>query len=159
MTLSHTVSAFCNLSIPPLTPFLRDALNLTHAEAGFLMSFIYIGVVSSSLFFGWITDLLGERRVLPLGLGIQGLLMIGFAWPHGGDRPEGSGGFGHRIFLNHHLFGGNPVSASFRTRGRSFGLLLPGVGYAGGFLDRGFIHPVLLCPGEEIIGNYFFLLH
>jgi sugar phosphate permease len=46
------------------------------------MSFIYIGVVSSSLFFGWITDLLGERRVLTLGLGIQGLFMIGFAWVH-----------------------------------------------------------------------------
>jgi len=47
-----------------------------------LMSFIYIGVVSSSLFFGWITDLLGERRVLTLGLGIQGAFMIGFAWVH-----------------------------------------------------------------------------
>jgi sugar phosphate permease len=82
MTLAHTVSAFCNLSIPPLTPFLRDELNLTHAEVGMLMSFIYIGVVSSSLFFGWITDLLGERRVLILGLGIQGLFMIGFAWVH-----------------------------------------------------------------------------
>ncbi len=83
MTLAHAVSAFCNLSIPPLTPFLRDELNLTHAEVGLLMSFIYIGVVSSSLFFGWITDLLGERRALTLGLGIQGVFMIGFAWVHG----------------------------------------------------------------------------
>jgi sugar phosphate permease len=82
MTLAHTVSAFCNLSIPPLTPFLRDELNLTHAEVGLLMSFIYIGVVSSSLFSGWITDLLGERRVLTLGLWIQGLFMMGFAWVH-----------------------------------------------------------------------------
>jgi len=82
MTLAHTVSAFGNLSIPPLTPFLRDELNLTHAEVGLLMSFIYIGVVSASLFFGWITDLLGERRVLPLGLGIQGIFMIIFAWVH-----------------------------------------------------------------------------
>ena len=72
MTLSHTVSAFGNLSIPPLTPFLRDELNLTHAEVGLLMSFIYIGVVSASLFFGWITDLLGERRALTLGLGYAG---------------------------------------------------------------------------------------
>jgi len=82
MTLAHAVSAFCNLSIPPLTPFLRDELNLTHAEVGLLMSFIYIGVVSASLFFGWITDLLGERRALTLGLGIQGIFMIGFAWVH-----------------------------------------------------------------------------
>ena len=82
MTLSHTVSAFGNLSIPPLTPFLRDELNLTHAEVGLLMSFIYIGVVSASLFFGWITDLLGERRALTLGLGIQGIFMIIFAWGH-----------------------------------------------------------------------------
>jgi MFS transporter, ACS family, hexuronate transporter len=82
MTLAHTVSALGNLSIPPLTPFLRDELNLTHAEVGLLMSFIYIGVVSASLFFGWITDLLGERRALTLGLGIQGIFMIGFAWVH-----------------------------------------------------------------------------
>jgi len=82
MTLAHTVSAFGNLSIPPLTPFLRDELNLTLAEVGLLMSFIYIGVVSASLFFGWITDLLGERRALTLGLGIQGIFMISFAWVH-----------------------------------------------------------------------------
>jgi ACS family hexuronate transporter-like MFS transporter len=82
MTLAHTVSAFCNLSLPPLTPFLRDELKLTHAEVGWLMSFIYIGVVSSSLFFGWITDRLGERRALTLGLGIQGVFMIGFARAH-----------------------------------------------------------------------------
>ena len=82
MTLAHSVSAFCNLSIPPLTPFLRDELNLTHAEVGLLMSFIYIGVVSSSLFFGWLTDILGERWALTLGLGIQGVFMIGFAWVH-----------------------------------------------------------------------------
>jgi len=82
MTLAHAVSAFGNLSIPPLTPFLRDELNLTHVEVGLLMSFIYVGVVSSSLLFGWITDLLGERRALSLGLGIQGAFMIGFAWIH-----------------------------------------------------------------------------
>jgi ACS family hexuronate transporter-like MFS transporter len=82
MTLAHSVSAFCNLSLPPLTPFLRDELNLTHAEVGMLMSFIYTGVVSSSLFFGWITDRLGERRALTLGLGIQGVFMIGFARAH-----------------------------------------------------------------------------
>jgi sugar phosphate permease len=80
MTLSHTVTSFSNLSIPPLTPFLREDLLLSHAQIGLLMSFFYVGVVSASIFFGWGTDLLGERRTLILGLGIQGLFMIGFAW-------------------------------------------------------------------------------
>ena len=82
MTLAHTVASFCNLSIPPLTPFLRDELHLTHAQVGMLMSFFYIGVVSASIPFGWISDLLGERRALILGLGIEGLFMIIFAWIH-----------------------------------------------------------------------------
>lgn len=79
MTLSHTVASFCNLSIPPLTPFLRDELHLTYAQVGMLMAFFYIGVVSASIPFGWISDLLGERRALMVGLGIQGLFMICFA--------------------------------------------------------------------------------
>ncbi len=82
LTLSHTVASFCNLSIPPLTPFLRDELHLTHAEVGMLMSFYYIGVVAASLLFGWASDFLGERWALILGLGIQGVFMIGFAWIH-----------------------------------------------------------------------------
>jgi MFS family permease len=60
MTLSHTIASFCNLSIPSLTPFLRDEMHLTHAQVGMLMSFFYFGVVSASIFFGWTTDLLGE---------------------------------------------------------------------------------------------------
>ncbi|HEX7372281.1 MAG TPA: MFS transporter, partial [Thermodesulfobacteriota bacterium] len=82
MTLSHTVTSFCNLSLPPLTPFLREELHLTHAQVGMLMSFFYIGVVSASIPFGWASDFLGERWALILGLGIQGLFMIGFAWIH-----------------------------------------------------------------------------
>ena len=82
MLLSHAVSSFGNLSIPPLTPFLRDELNLSHAQVGMLTSFIYVGVVSASILSGWISDILGERRALILGLGIQGLFMIAFAWAH-----------------------------------------------------------------------------
>ena len=78
MMLSHTVASFCNLSIPPLTPFLRDELQLSHAQVGMLMSFFYIGVVSASTLFGWVSDLLGERRALILGLGIQGVLLSDF---------------------------------------------------------------------------------
>ncbi len=82
MMLSHTVTSFGNLSIPPLTPFLRDEMQLTHAQVGMLTSFIYIGVVSASILFGWLSDLLGERRIIILGLGIQGVFLIGFAWVH-----------------------------------------------------------------------------
>ncbi len=55
---------------------------MSHAQVGMLMSFYYVGVVSASLFFGWASDFLGERRTLILGLGIQGLFIFGFAWSH-----------------------------------------------------------------------------
>ena len=82
MLLAHAVASFGNLSIPPLTPFLRDELNLSHAQVGMLTSFIYVGVVSASILSGWISDIFGERRALILGLGIQGLFMTAFASVH-----------------------------------------------------------------------------
>lgn len=79
LTLAHAVASFGNLSIPPLTPQLRDELHLTHAQIGMLMSAFYAGVVSSSIPFGWITDLIGERRSLMIGMGIQGAFTVLFA--------------------------------------------------------------------------------
>jgi len=78
ITLSHILSSFCNLSIPSLTPFLRNDLNLSHAQLGLLMSAFYVGVISVSIPIGWITDRLGERLALILGLGILGIFMVGF---------------------------------------------------------------------------------
>ncbi len=82
MTLSHTVASFGNLSIPPLTPFLRDELQLTYAQVGMLTSFIYIGVVSASIPAGWATDFLGERWALICGLAIQGVFTLCFSLTH-----------------------------------------------------------------------------
>jgi ACS family hexuronate transporter-like MFS transporter len=79
LTLSHTVISFSNLSIPALTPFLREELGLTHAQLGMFISFFFSGVAAASIFFGWTSDLLGERRTLMIGLGIQGVFMIGFS--------------------------------------------------------------------------------
>ncbi len=79
MTLAHTAVSFSNLSIPALTPFLREELHLTHAQLGMFISFFFSGVMAASIFFGWTSDLLGERRTLMLGLGIQGVFMIGFS--------------------------------------------------------------------------------
>ncbi len=79
LTLSHTVISFSNLSIPALTPFLREELGLTHAQLGMFISFFFSGVAAASIFFGRTSDLLGERRTLMIGLGIQGVFMIGFS--------------------------------------------------------------------------------
>jgi sugar phosphate permease len=79
LSLSHTVISFSNLSIPALTPFLREELGLTHAQLGMFISFFFAGVAAASIFFGWTSDFLGERRTLMIGLGIQGVFMIGFS--------------------------------------------------------------------------------
>jgi ACS family hexuronate transporter-like MFS transporter len=82
ITLSHVISSFSNLSIPPLTPFLQEELHLTYTQVGFLTSAFYTGVVCASIPAGWVTDLLGERRALALGLGIQGAFILSFATIH-----------------------------------------------------------------------------
>jgi sugar phosphate permease len=78
VTLGHALGSFAVLGVAPLSPFLVDALHLTRVQVGLLLPAAYLGGVLMSLPSGWLTDHLGVRVTLGLGLGVIGV-MVGLA--------------------------------------------------------------------------------
>ena len=56
------------LAIPPLIPFIQLELNLTYAQVGSLMTFVYLGAILMSLPAGWITDNVGVKNTIVYSL-------------------------------------------------------------------------------------------
>jgi ACS family hexuronate transporter-like MFS transporter len=75
VTLAHASGSFAMLGIAPLSPFLVDALELTRTQVGLLVPAAYLGGVLMSLPAGWLTDWLGVRVTLGLGLGFIGVMV------------------------------------------------------------------------------------
>jgi MFS family permease len=77
--LAHLVSHFCQLLLPPLFPWLKDAFQVGYTELGFLMTVFFTvscGVQAAS---GFLVDRFGPLPVLLGGLGMLGLAALGFA--------------------------------------------------------------------------------
>ncbi len=57
-------------------------LHFTSSEIGFTASFYLTGAVLGSLFFGYLTDRLGRKRLffITLGVYLTGTLLTGFSW-------------------------------------------------------------------------------
>ncbi len=65
--LVHIVAATIPFGIPPLSPFILEALDITKAEFGLFMSLFYMGLILLSFGSGWIVDYLGMGKSLFLG--------------------------------------------------------------------------------------------
>ncbi len=67
-----------------LGPVLQDkrTLGLSAGEIGTLASFYVVGAVSGAMVFGWLTDLLGRKRIFYFTLGtyVVGVLLSACAW-------------------------------------------------------------------------------
>ena len=66
--LAHLVSHFCQLLLPPLFPWLKDAFQVGYTELGFLMTVFFAvscGVQAAS---GFLVDRFGPLPVLLGGL-------------------------------------------------------------------------------------------
>ncbi len=74
-TLAHGLGSFAALAVAPLSPFLVEALHLTRAQVGLFLPAVYLGGVVMSLPAGWLTDHLGVRLTLGLGLAIIGVMV------------------------------------------------------------------------------------
>ena len=77
--LAHMVSHFSQLILPPLFPWLKDALGASYTQLGFLMTIFFVvscGVQTAS---GFLVDRFGPRPVLFGGLSLVALAAFGFA--------------------------------------------------------------------------------
>lgn len=81
--LAHMVSHFSQLLLAPLFPWLREALQASYAQLGFLMTVFFVTstVVQAAAGFG--VDRLGPRPVLLAGLSLLGLAAFGMAMSTG----------------------------------------------------------------------------
>jgi MFS family permease len=72
VTLAHALGALPVLAVAPLAPFLLEALALSRAQVGLFLPAVYLGGVAMALPAGWLTDRLGVRATLALGLAVVG---------------------------------------------------------------------------------------
>ncbi len=59
-----------------LLPFIQDDLMITRAEAGLYSTFYFLSAAVIAIFSGRITDALGSKKGLLLGLAVLGVLMV-----------------------------------------------------------------------------------
>ena len=81
--IAHLVSHFAQLLLPPLFPWLKDALGASYTQLGFLMTVFFVvscGVQAAS---GFLVDRFGPRPVLFAGLTLLALAAFGFAASQG----------------------------------------------------------------------------
>ncbi|HEY0824768.1 MAG TPA: MFS transporter [Ramlibacter sp.] len=77
--IAHMVSHFSQLILPPLFPWLKDALGASYTQLGFLMTVFFVvscGVQTAS---GFLVDRFGPRPVLFAGLSLVAAAAFGFA--------------------------------------------------------------------------------
>lgn len=77
--LAHMISHFSQLLLAPLFPWLKDALNASYTELGFLMTLFFVVSCAVQAASGFLVDHYGPRPVLFGGLGLLGLAAFGFA--------------------------------------------------------------------------------
>lgn len=77
--LAHMISHFSQLILPPLFPWLKDALGASYIQLGFLMTVFFVvscGVQAAS---GFLVDRFGPRPILFGGLALVAAAAFGFA--------------------------------------------------------------------------------
>ncbi len=79
VALAHGVSHFCQLLLPPLFPWLKDAFAVSYAQLGLLLTIFFVVSCAVQTAAGFVVDRLGPRPVLFAGLSLLGLAALGFA--------------------------------------------------------------------------------
>ena len=77
--LAHMVSHFSQLLLPPLFPWLKDALNASYTQLGFLMTIFFVVSCVIQTLSGFWVDKYGPRPILFIGLGCLSVAAFGFS--------------------------------------------------------------------------------
>jgi MFS family permease len=77
--LAHLVSHFCQLLLAPLFPWLKEALDASYTQLGFLMTIFFVVSCTVQTTSGFLVDRFGPRPVLFGGLGLLAAAAFGFA--------------------------------------------------------------------------------
>jgi MFS transporter, FSR family, fosmidomycin resistance protein len=77
--LAHMVSHFSQLLLPPLFPWLKDALAVSYTELAFLMTIFFFVSCAVQAASGFLVDRFGPRPILFGGLALVALGAFGFA--------------------------------------------------------------------------------
>lgn len=77
--IAHLVSHFSQLLLAPLFPWLKDALDASYTELGFLMTIFFVVSCAVQTASGFLVDRFGPRPILFGGLGLVALAAFGFA--------------------------------------------------------------------------------
>ena len=77
--LSHGVSHFCQLLLPPLFPWLKEAFSVNYVELGFLMTIFFVVSCIVQTLSGFLVDRFGPRPILFAGLALLGLAALGYS--------------------------------------------------------------------------------
>ena len=68
--------ATIGIGLPAIAPAIRDALGLSLAQVGAILSSHWLGTLVTLVPWGFLTDRVGERLVLATGLGTCGVLLV-----------------------------------------------------------------------------------
>lgn len=77
--LAHLVSHFCQLLLPPLFPWLKDAFDASYTQLGFLMTIFFVVSCAVQTASGFLVDRFGPRPVLFGGLALLAVAAFGYA--------------------------------------------------------------------------------
>lgn len=74
---AHFTSHFFQLALPPLFPFIRDALGVSYIQLGLMMTAFFTASAIGQVAAGFLVDRLGAEVVLPAGIALLGASMAG----------------------------------------------------------------------------------
>jgi FSR family fosmidomycin resistance protein-like MFS transporter len=77
--IAHLVSHFSQLLLAPLFPWLKDALNASYIELGFLMTIFFVVSCAVQTASGFLVDRFGPRPILFGGLALVATAAFGWA--------------------------------------------------------------------------------
>ncbi len=77
--VAHGVSHFCQLLLPPLFPWLKDAFGVSYAQLGFLLTIYFVVSCGVQALSGFWVDRYGPRPVLFAGMSLLAAAAAGMA--------------------------------------------------------------------------------